>query len=87
MQLLRPATWPAAQPSDRLRRINALLEHYGVVPVRSTDQHHQGDALHVYNDVPLATELASVRGVGACFLAPRGLGTDESSMLARLQSI
>src|SRR5260221_13392892 len=50
-------------------------------------QDHQRDASGIYDDVPLGAELASVRGVWARFLAPRGLGTEEPSMLARLQSI
>ena len=57
------------------------------MPVRAADQDHQRDASGIYDDVPLGAELASVRGVGARFLAPRGLGTEEPSMLARLQSI
>lgn len=87
MQLRWPAARPAAQPFDCRECIDAPLEHDGVVPVSSTDQYHQWNASGIYNDVPFASELAPVRGVGACFLAPRGLGTDEPSMLARLQSI
>ena len=58
-----------------------------VVPIGATDQHHQRNTPGVYDDVSLGAKLASVRGVGPCFLAPRGLGTEEPSMLARLQSI
>src|SRR5260221_14781624 len=43
-------------------------------------QDHQRDASGIYDDVPLGAELASVRGVWARFLAPRGLGTEEPSM-------
>lgn len=53
----------------------------------SRAQDHQRNASSIYDDVPLGAELASVRWVRACFLAPRGLGTEEPSMLARLQSI
>lgn len=42
------------------------------MPVRADDQDHQENASDIYNDVSLGTELASVRRVEACFLAPRG---------------
>lgn len=41
----------------------------------------------VYDDVSFGAAFFSVGGVRACFLAPRGLGTEDPSMLARLQSI
>lgn len=75
------------QASNRRNRVHTPLEHLGVVPVRAADQDHQRDASGIYDDVSFGAELASVRGVRARFLAPRGLGTEESSMLARLQSI
>lgn len=87
MQLRGPAPRPSAQSFDCWECIDALFEHHGVVPIGATDQHHQRNTPGVYDDVPLGAELASIRGVGACFLALRGLGTDEPSMLARLQSI
>lgn len=65
----------------------ALLAPADRLPVRSAEQRHQRNAPRVYDDVPLGAEFASVRGVGARFLAPGGLGTDEQSMLAQLQSI
>lgn len=69
MQLRWPAASPAAQPSDGWQRIDALLEHCGVVPVCTTDQNHQWDATRVYNDVPFGYELAAIRRIGPCFLA------------------
>ena len=87
VQLCRSSTGTSWQASNRRNRVHAPLEHLGVVPVRAADQDHQWDASGIYDDVPLGAELASVRGVWARFLAPRGLGTEEPSMLARLQSI
>lgn len=87
MQFGRSAAWPAFKSFDRWQCIRALLEQHGVMTVCSTDQHNKGSATSIYDDVTLGAELATVRGVGACFLAPRGLGTDEPSMLARPQSI
>jgi hypothetical protein len=57
------------------------------MPVRAADQDHQRDASGIYNDVPLGAKLASVHRVGPRFLAPRGLGTEEPSLLARLESL
>src|SRR5256885_14370418 len=65
------------QASNRRNRVHAPLEHLGVVPVRAADQDHQRDASGIYDDVPLGAELASVRGVWARFLAPRGLGNGQ----------
>ncbi|CAM3408953.1 hypothetical protein DETS111669_08530 [Delftia tsuruhatensis] len=87
VQLCRSSTGTSWQASNRRNRVHAPLEHLGVVPVRAADQDHQWDASGIYDDVPLGAELASVRGVGARFLPPRRLGTEEPSMLARLQSI
>lgn len=87
MQLCWPFARAPLQTCDGRERIHARLKHLGVMPVRSADQNHQRDASGIYDDVPLGAEFASVRGVGARFLAPRGLGTEEPSMLARLQSI
>ena len=68
-------------------RIHAPLEHHGVMSVRTADKNYQRDASGVYDDVSFGAEFSSVGGVRACFLAPRGLGTEEPSILARLQSI
>ncbi|AIJ48476.1 hypothetical protein Cthiooxydans_37820 [Comamonas thiooxydans] len=57
------------------------------MPVGTTDEDQQWDASSIYDEVALGAKLASVRGVGARFLAPRGLGTVEPAMLARFQSI
>ena len=57
------------------------------MPVCPIDQDNQWDALGIYNDVLFGAEFASVCGGRARFIAPRGLGTEEPSMLARLQSI
>ena len=77
MQLRWPATRLALQSPDGWQSIDAFLEHHRIVPVCTADQHHQRNAPRVYDDVPLGAEFASVRRVGARFLAPRGLGTDE----------
>ena len=87
MQLRRPLACPPRQACNGWNRIHALLEHHGVVPVGTADEDHQRDASGIYDDMSFGAELASVGGVGARFLAPRGLGTEEPSMLARLQSI
>ena len=57
------------------------------VPVRTTDQDHQRNAPGIYDDGSLGAEPASVRWVGARFLTPGRLGTEEPSMRTRLQSI
>ena len=57
------------------------------MPVGSSNTQRQGQATAIYDDVPFATELAAVGGIGASLLAPRGLATLAPSMLARLQSI
>ena len=87
MQLGGSLARPARQPFDGRHGIDASLEHHRVVAVGSADQHHQRDAPSVYNEMTLGAELAAVRGVGPCLLAPRGLGTEDPSMLARCQSI
>jgi len=87
VQLCWSFTGTPCQACNRRNRVHAPLKHLGVVPVRTADQGHQRDASGIYNDVSLGAELASVCRVGACFLAPRGLGTEEPSMLARPQSI
>ena len=87
MQLRRSLACPPRQACNGWNRIHAFLKHHGVVPVGTADEDHQRDASGIYNEVSFGAELASVRGVGARFLAPRGLGTEEPSMLARLQSI
>lgn len=75
------------QARNRRNCVSAFFKHLGVVPVRTADQHHQRDASGIYNDMLLGAKLAYIGGVGARFLASRGLGTEEPSMLARLQSI
>ena len=55
--------------------------------VRTADKNYQRDASGVYDEVSFGAEFSSVGGVWTRFLAPRGLGTEEPSMLARLQSI
>jgi len=86
MQLARPAPGPAALTAHPRQGIDQLLEHHRVVPVGARDTEDQRDALAVRDDVALAAELASVRRVGACVRAPRGLATLAASRLARLKS-
>ena len=87
MQLRWSLARSTLQACNARDRIQAPLEHHGVMSVRPADKNHQRDASGVYDDVPLGAEFSSVGGVRACFLAPRGLGTEEPSILARLQSI
>lgn len=87
MQLGWSAARLALQSPDGWQSIDAFLEHHRIVPIRTTDQYHQRNAPRVYDDVPLGAEFSPVGGVGAGFLAPGGLGTEEPSMFARLQSI
>ena len=75
------------QACNRRNSVHAPLEHLGVVTVCAADQDHQRDASGIYNDLSFGAELAYVRRVGPRFLAPRGLGTEEPSMLPRHQSI
>jgi hypothetical protein len=86
MQLRWSLARSTLQACNARDRIQAPLEHHGVMSVRPADKNHQRDASGVYDDVPLGAEFSSVGGVRACFLAP-GLGTEEPSILARLQSI
>ena len=87
MQLRRPLACPPRQARNGWNRIHALLKTSWSRAAGTTNEDRQRDASGIYNEVALAAKLASVRGVGARFLAPRGLGTEEPSMLARLQSI
>ena len=83
--------WPFAgtswQASNRRNRVHALLEHLGVMPVRTADQDHQRDASASTTMCRLEPSLPLSVGLGTRFLAPGGLGTEEPSMLPRLQSI
>lgn len=87
MQFPRTLARPARQASKRRDCVNAGFEQHGVMPVGPADQHHQRNAPGVYDDMSLGAQFAPVGWVGACLLAPRGLGTVEPSMLARSQSI
>ena len=87
MQFVRSPTRSAAQSFDGWQCIQALLEEHRVMPIRSAYQDNKGHTSSIYDDVSFGAEFASICGVGACFRAPRGLETDEPSMLARPQSI
>jgi len=87
MQFSGALARPARQASERRDCVNAGFEQHGVMPVGPADQHHQRNAPSVYDDMPFGAQFAPVGWVGACLLAPRGLGTVEPSMLARSQSI
>jgi hypothetical protein len=56
------------------------------MPIGSGHAQHQRDAFPVGDEVPLDAEFASVGRVGSRVRAPRGLGTDAASRLARLRS-
>lgn len=71
------APWQAC---NRRIRVPALLGHLGVMPVSTAYQDHKPDASGVYNDVSLGAKLAGWDRL----LRPRGLGTEEPSMLALL---
>ena len=87
MQFSWTFAWLPRQTFDCRDGIYASLKQHRVMPVSPADQDDQWDALSIYNDVPFGAEFPSICGVPACFFAPRGLGTEEPSMLARLQSI
>lgn len=87
MQFGGSPTRSAAQPFDGWQCIQTLLEQHRVMPIRCAYQDNKGYTSSIYDDMSLGAEFASICGVGACFRAPRGLGTDEPSMLARPQSI
>ena len=87
MQFARSPTRSAVQPFDGRQCIQTLLEQHRVMPIRSAYQDNKGYTPSIYDDMSFGAEFASICGVGACFRAPRGLGTDEPSMLARPQSI
>jgi hypothetical protein len=86
MQLVRPASRPAFDPVHGRKRIDQLLKHHRVMPIRSGHAKHQRNPFLVGDEVALAAEFASVCRVGARVRAPRGLGTDAASRLARLRS-
>ena len=87
VQLCRSSTGTSWQASNRRNRVHALLEHLGVMPVRTADQDHQRDASASTTMCRLEPSLPLSVGLGTRFLAPGGLGTEEPSMLPRLQSI
>ena len=87
MQFGGSPTRSAAQPFDGWQCIQTLLEQHRVMPIRCAYQDNKGYTSSIYDDMSLGAVFASICGVGACFRAPRGLGTDEPSMLARPQSI
>ena len=64
-------TWEV--PVDFFRFLKRPL--LGVMSVCPANQDHQRDASGVYNEVSFGAKLASVRGVGARFMAPRVLDT------------
>ena len=49
------------------------------MPVRTAVRYHLRNAPGIYDDGSFGAGLASVRWVGARFLAPRGPGTEEPS--------
>jgi hypothetical protein len=87
MQFAWPLVWPSVQPGHGRNRINRALERHRIMPVSTRHAQGQRNAPGIYDEVPLAAELAPVRWVRAGFLAPRGLGTLAPSMLAHSQSI
>ena len=86
MQFVGPASRSASPSGDSWQRVHQGFEDHRVVSIRPRHAEHQRDALPVRDDVPLAAELAAVCRVGARVRAPRGLGTDDPSILARLRS-
>lgn len=75
------------QTGNRRNGIDQCLECHRVVTIGAGDTQGQRHTAPVYDDVSLAAQLAPVGGVGAGFLAARGLATLAPSILARLQSI
>lgn len=87
VQFARPLARLPVQARYRRNGIKRGLECHRIVPIGSRNRDSQRDAACIYDDVSLRSELASVRRVGAGFLAPRGLETLAPSRLARSQSI
>ncbi len=87
MELVGPLARTSIQPANRRDGVQGGFERDRIVPVRAGYRDGQRNTLGIYDEVSFAAELASVSGVRAGFLAPRGLDTLAPSMLARRQSI
>lgn len=61
MQLRWSLARSTLQACNARDRIQAPLEHHGVMSVRPADKNHQRDASGVYDDVPLGAEFTSAK--------------------------
>lgn len=86
MQLAGPAAWSTWLAAYRWQGVHQRIEDHRIVTVGAGDAEHQRDALAVRDEMALAAKFPSVRGIGACVQAPRGLATLAPSMLTRLKS-
>ena len=86
MELVGPAPGPAGLALDRWQRIDHLLEHHRVMPVRARDAEHHWRAIGVGQHMALGAEFAPVGRVRPGVRPPRGLATLEPSMHMRLWS-
>ena len=84
MELVGPAPGPAGLALDRGQRIDHLLEHHRVMPVRTRDAEHHRRAVGVGQHMALGAEFAPVGRVRSGVRTPRGLATLEPSMHMRL---
>jgi hypothetical protein len=86
MQLVGSRTRAATPAGHSRYRIDRVLEHHRVVPVRTSDAEHQRGPRAIRDEVALAAELAAVGRIGPRVRPPRGLGTLAPSKLTRLKS-
>lgn len=86
MQLDRPAAWSAWLATHRWQGVDQFFEDHRILTVGPGDAEHRRDALAVRDEMALAAEFASVRGIGTCVRTPRGLATLAPSMPTRLKS-
>lgn len=87
MQFVQAFARLAFQARRCRHRINRGPEGHRIMPVGTSDRDCQGNAPGIYNQVSLASELATIRWIWLGFLAHRGLGTLAVSKFGRLQSI
>jgi hypothetical protein len=87
MQLHGALAGTSSRPLDGLDRIQGLLEHRGVIDVRSGQLDRQRNALSIDNKMPLCALFSAIRRIFPGFFAPPGEATLEESMEALLQSM
>jgi len=78
--------WVAGFSSDRRDCIHQRNQFGDIVRIGSRQAHHQRNALRVRQNVMLAAQFRSVRGIGTRFFPPHIARTDPESATARDQS-